>query len=173
MRHLTVRVAWHDHGWDARICAAPSRNSFCLDLDRIREERVDAAEDALAGRLLSELTQQSAPAVRRRGDTVHERDRVDADVPPSVRPHQLDHDHARSPRPDADHPPAVLDVRGAVRVDAGPSAAEHRGAPGRPAGPGAQPSCHSRASGCSTAGGSVQLLEHVFGQLDVATAHWS
>jgi len=61
MRHLTVRVAWHDSGWDARVCAAPSRNAFCLDLDRVREERNDAAEDALAGRLLSELTAKQHP----------------------------------------------------------------------------------------------------------------
>lgn len=63
MRHLTVRVAWHDSGWDARVCAAPSRNSFCLALDRVREERNDAAEDALAGRPLSELSSR-----RRRAD---------------------------------------------------------------------------------------------------------
>lgn len=61
MRHLTVRVAWHDSGWDARICAAPSRNSYCLELDRVRKERNDAAEDALAGRLLSELTSRQHP----------------------------------------------------------------------------------------------------------------
>ncbi|WLS44788.1 AAA family ATPase [Micromonospora profundi] len=61
MRHLTVRVAWHDSGWDARVCAAPSHNSFCLALDRVREERNDAAEDALAGRLLSELSSKQHP----------------------------------------------------------------------------------------------------------------
>jgi len=61
MRHLTVRVAWHDSGWDARICAAPSRNAYCLALERVREERNDIAEDALAGRPLAELTSKQHP----------------------------------------------------------------------------------------------------------------
>src|ERR1700733_1537236 len=61
MRQLTVRVAWHDSGWDARVGQAPSRNSYCISLDRIREERDDSAEDANAGRLLTELTAEQHP----------------------------------------------------------------------------------------------------------------
>jgi len=61
MRHLTVRVAWHDSGWDARICAAPSRNAYCLAIERVRKDRNDAVEDALAGRPLAELTNKQHP----------------------------------------------------------------------------------------------------------------
>jgi AAA domain len=50
MFHLTVRVAWHDDRWRGVICNSPSRNSFCVALDRIREERDDAKEDAQAKR---------------------------------------------------------------------------------------------------------------------------
>lgn len=39
MRHLTVRVAWHDSQWDGTVCRGPSSNSFCLALDRVRAAR--------------------------------------------------------------------------------------------------------------------------------------
>ena len=41
MRHLTLRVAWHDRAWDGTVCTNPSENAFCLALDRIRLERDD------------------------------------------------------------------------------------------------------------------------------------
>src|SRR5208283_5900637 len=49
MFHLTQRVAWHDNKWDCTVCKNPSLNSFCIALDRIRAERNDLEEDALAG----------------------------------------------------------------------------------------------------------------------------
>lgn len=60
--HLTIRVAWHDNRWDGTICRAPSRNSFCIALDRIRETpRDDDKEDRLAGRAWCDLTQADIP----------------------------------------------------------------------------------------------------------------
>ena len=61
MFHLTARVAWHDSGWDGTVCQTPSRNSFCTALDRIREERDDDAEDALAGTPWNKLPPESHP----------------------------------------------------------------------------------------------------------------
>lgn len=59
--HLTARVAWHDARWNGTVCRAPSCNSFCTALDRIREERDDAAEDALAGKRWSTLSPDELP----------------------------------------------------------------------------------------------------------------
>ncbi|RAI71188.1 hypothetical protein DOZ80_04895 [Pseudomonas fluorescens] len=64
MFHLTARVAWHDSQWNGRVCRSPSCNSFCVALDRIREERDDAREDSLAGRLWSELSPEQLPACK-------------------------------------------------------------------------------------------------------------
>ncbi|WP_144259681.1 AAA family ATPase [Methylocystis sp. ATCC 49242] len=61
MFHLTMRVAWHGSRWNGRVCPAPSSNAFCVALDRIREERNDAAEDALAGKAWHELTPDQLP----------------------------------------------------------------------------------------------------------------
>jgi hypothetical protein len=59
--HLNLRVAWHDNRWNGHVCRAPSKNSYCLDLDRIRAERDDDAEDKLSGKPFWELTDGPFP----------------------------------------------------------------------------------------------------------------
>ena len=61
MFHLTARVAWHDSRWNGRVCEKPSCNSFCTALQRIREERDEVQEDALAGRPWSEIDPDALP----------------------------------------------------------------------------------------------------------------
>src|SRR5689334_1768220 len=61
IQHLNLRVAWHDNRWNGRVCLAPSKNAYCIDLDRIRAGRDDAAEDALAGKEFSELEEVQLP----------------------------------------------------------------------------------------------------------------
>lgn len=64
MFHLTARVAWHDSRWDGRICQAPSCNSFCTALDRIRLEKNDKSEDDLAEKAWNELSPEKLPPCR-------------------------------------------------------------------------------------------------------------
>jgi hypothetical protein len=64
MFHLTARVAWHDFRWNGTVCRKPSCNSFCAALDRIREERDDAREDALAGKRWCDLSPDELPACK-------------------------------------------------------------------------------------------------------------
>ncbi|MEQ1871771.1 MAG: AAA family ATPase, partial [Vicinamibacterales bacterium] len=61
-RHVSIRVPWHDTGWDGRVCAAPRLNGSCLKLKRIAEGRDDPAEEAVAGKRLDELPQAKWPA---------------------------------------------------------------------------------------------------------------
>ena len=42
--HLSVRLAWHDRGWDARICDAPNLNTSCIVHEHIRDTRDDEKE---------------------------------------------------------------------------------------------------------------------------------
>ena len=28
--HITLRLAWHNDGWNGRICAKPAENSYCV-----------------------------------------------------------------------------------------------------------------------------------------------
>jgi hypothetical protein len=64
MHHLNVRVAWHDNRWNGAVCLRPSENSFCVDLDRIREERDDARLDRFAGMWFAELAPVDQPPCR-------------------------------------------------------------------------------------------------------------
>jgi len=64
MFHLTARVAWHDSRWNGTVCRFPSCNSFCAALDRIREERDDAREDAIAGKRWTTLEPDELPACK-------------------------------------------------------------------------------------------------------------
>lgn len=56
-----MRVAWHGSRWNGRVCPTPSSNSFCVALDRIREEKDDDALDELAGLPWDELKPDQLP----------------------------------------------------------------------------------------------------------------
>ena len=56
-QHLSVRVPWHDTGWEGSVCADPLANGSCLRLGRIAEGRDDAEEARLAGRPWAELSE--------------------------------------------------------------------------------------------------------------------
>ena len=61
LRHISLRVPWHDTAWDGRVCANPRLNSSCLKLRRIAEGRNDAAEEKIKGELLSDLSEDEWP----------------------------------------------------------------------------------------------------------------
>lgn len=60
-RHLSIRVPWHDTGWEGSVCADPLANSSCLRLSRIAEARNDAVEVKLAGRPWTDLADSDLP----------------------------------------------------------------------------------------------------------------
>jgi len=60
-KHISIRVPWHDSGWDGRVCANPRLNGACLKLKRIGQERNDIAEEAVAGQSLADLPQEKWP----------------------------------------------------------------------------------------------------------------
>ena len=62
LKHISIRVPWHDTGWDGRVCAAPRLNGACLRLKRIAEDRDDAAEESVAGKSIKDLPQAKWPS---------------------------------------------------------------------------------------------------------------
>ncbi len=60
MRHLSIRVPWHDAGWTGTICDAPLDNDACLALPRIRQTRRDE-EQFDAGADWSDLPDERLP----------------------------------------------------------------------------------------------------------------
>ncbi|HVJ44295.1 MAG TPA: AAA family ATPase [Dongiaceae bacterium] len=67
-RHISVRVPWHDLGWNGSICARPKHNTACCKLINIAESKHDAAEERLAGHSLKGLARADLPpCVKERG----------------------------------------------------------------------------------------------------------
>jgi len=53
--HLSVRLAWHDRGWDAHVCDAPHLNAHRIVHQHIRDSRDDEKERQHAGEAFAEL----------------------------------------------------------------------------------------------------------------------
>lgn len=63
--HLTLRLAWHNDGWNGRICQNPAKNTYCVGCssypgEMIRETRDLEWEKRHAGRKFSELDKPAA-----------------------------------------------------------------------------------------------------------------
>ena len=61
MFHLSLRVAWHDNGWNGTVCKKPTCNSFCCELDRIAAEKSPIDEESQAGKHFSILAPDQQP----------------------------------------------------------------------------------------------------------------
>lgn len=68
LRHISVRVPWHDAGWDGSVCLAPRHNSACLKLKTIAEHKNEEAEAVLIGSRFEDLDlSQVPPCMKERG----------------------------------------------------------------------------------------------------------
>ena len=68
LRHVSIRVPWHDNRWTGCVCQEPHYNEACLILPRIAETRDDKLEQAVAGQSLKELNTERWPScVNERG----------------------------------------------------------------------------------------------------------
>jgi hypothetical protein len=47
-QHLSIRVPWHDNGWDGTVCRNPERNQACRVLKAIAEDKNDTLETEYA-----------------------------------------------------------------------------------------------------------------------------
>ena len=66
-RHITIRVPWHDAGWDGTVCKSPSANTSCLVLARIASG-VRPDRDEFAGRAFDSLEiTELPPCIEERG----------------------------------------------------------------------------------------------------------
>lgn len=53
VQHLSIRVPWHDHGWDGTVCQDPCGNTACLKLNGILEGKKEDIEVGICGKCLS------------------------------------------------------------------------------------------------------------------------
>jgi hypothetical protein len=55
LRHISLRVPWHDTAWNGTVCKKPKDNAACMVLPRVRDSRDDTKETEHAGCLLSDM----------------------------------------------------------------------------------------------------------------------
>ena len=61
IKHLSVRVPWHDDQWRGTVCKKPRENGACVALPEIAAKKMDDAEECVAGRRFDELTESELP----------------------------------------------------------------------------------------------------------------
>ena len=61
LKHLSVRIPWHDNSWNGSVCRNPNANGACLVLKNCALNRNDKLENELAGQSLENLNQKQFP----------------------------------------------------------------------------------------------------------------
>jgi hypothetical protein len=61
LKHISIRVPWHDSGWNGSICREPARNTACLKLTNIAEKKDEVFEEAHKGACLEDLNPDDLP----------------------------------------------------------------------------------------------------------------
>ena len=67
IKHLSIRVAWHDNKWNGSVCNHPADNSFCIHLPRIYGEKDEVAEEKIKGVHWSKLKTEQLPPCKAEG----------------------------------------------------------------------------------------------------------
>lgn len=67
IQNLSVRVPWHDSGWNGHVCRSPRDNTECVLLENIGLNRDDVAEEADAGKSIVQIPGKPPPCISERG----------------------------------------------------------------------------------------------------------
>lgn len=68
LRRVSIRVPWHDAGWNGTVCRDPKHNTACLKLINIAETKRESEEQAIAARSLNDVDSDAfPPCVKERG----------------------------------------------------------------------------------------------------------
>lgn len=62
MKHISIRVPWHDNKWNGHVCNYPSNNPFCLMLKNIFDAKSNEKENLVASKDWNKLTAQNVQA---------------------------------------------------------------------------------------------------------------
>jgi hypothetical protein len=68
LRHISIRVPWHDAGWNGTVCKFPTHNTACLKLANIADSKDEAREEKLKSQSLRDIDpKEYPPCVKERG----------------------------------------------------------------------------------------------------------
>lgn len=58
VQHISIRVPWHDNGWNGNVCNYPQINNACLRLKNIYENKDDARENEICGQCMADYAEE-------------------------------------------------------------------------------------------------------------------
>lgn len=64
MKHISIRVPWHDKKWNGHVCDCPTNNPFCMMLKNINKGKDCKKEEAVASKEWSTLSVDELPACK-------------------------------------------------------------------------------------------------------------
>lgn len=64
MKHISIRVPWHDKKWNGHVCNSPSNNPFCMMLRNISEAKNCQKEENVASKEWNALSVDNLPACK-------------------------------------------------------------------------------------------------------------
>lgn len=64
MKHISIRVPWHDKKWNGCVCDRPSNNPFCMMLKNISTSKDSNKEETLKSTEWSKLSSDQLPACK-------------------------------------------------------------------------------------------------------------
>jgi len=91
-QHISVRVPWHDNGWDGTVCRFPAENNSCLRLKNIYENRNDADEISICGQCMEHF-EEKLPCIGEGSAFMSEKDLVRTTVHPYKKSNPGTHGH--------------------------------------------------------------------------------
>lgn len=91
-QHISVRVPWHDNGWNGTICAYPGENNSCLRLKNIYENRNDVEEKEICGKCMEHL-EEKIPCIGEGSAFMSDKELVKTTVHPYKKNNKKTHGH--------------------------------------------------------------------------------
>lgn len=64
MKHISIRVPWHDKKWNGHVCDSPTNNPFCMMLKNICDSKNCEKEESMASKEWSDLSVDDLPACK-------------------------------------------------------------------------------------------------------------
>ena len=58
LRHVSIRVPWHDRGWDGTVCGELRFNTACLKLKGIAQSKNEDEEEKVCGKTITKLVEE-------------------------------------------------------------------------------------------------------------------
>ncbi len=66
-KHIAIRIAWHDNKWNGSICSHPGKNTYCIHLPRINDNKNETFEEEHSGISWDSLQNDRLPPCQSEG----------------------------------------------------------------------------------------------------------